>query len=179
MTVTIRAGAPADAGPLADLAARTFVATFAANTHPNDMKVHVAQAYGTAQQGRELADSKVSTLLAYVDDGLAGYAQLRREPAPSCVTGESPIELWRFYVDGGWHGLGIAQELMHAVETDADRLGAGTLWLGVWEQNERAKAFYRKCGFADAGSHIFMVGSDAQTDRIMTRSLANNQDSKG
>lgn len=39
------------------------------------------------------------------------------------------------------------------------------------ERNERAKAFYRKCGFADVGSQVFVLGTDAQTDRIMVRSL--------
>ena len=41
------------------------------------------------------------------------------------------------------------------------------LWLGVWERNPRAQAFYRKSGFADVGSQVFLVGTDAQTDRVM------------
>jgi GNAT superfamily N-acetyltransferase len=44
-------------------------------------------------------------------------------------------------------------------------------WLGVWERNPRANAFYRKVGFTDVGSHVFMVGTDPQTDRIMVRHL--------
>jgi ribosomal protein S18 acetylase RimI-like enzyme len=169
MSVTIRSGVPSDAQALADIAARTFIDTFTANTHPDDMKAYVAEAYGIAQQARELADPDIFTLLAHVEDELAGYAQLRRKPAPACVTGDSPIELWRFYVATGWHGRGIAQELMGRVVGKAERAGARTIWLGVWERNERAKAFYRKCGFTDEGSHIFMVGSDPQTDRIMTK----------
>jgi ribosomal protein S18 acetylase RimI-like enzyme len=171
MNLDIRHGAPSDADALAEIAARTFRDTFTANTHPDDMKTYVAAAYGPAQQRRELADPDISTLLVHAGEKLAGYAQLRRSKAPACVTGKVPIELWRFYVSREWHGRGIAQRLMQAAEIDADRGGALTLWLGVWEQNERAKAFYRKCGFADVGSHIFMVGSDPQTDRIMTKSL--------
>jgi ribosomal protein S18 acetylase RimI-like enzyme len=163
---------PADAQALAELAARTFIDTFTANTHPDDMTTYVAEAYGAAQQGRELADPHIATLLVEVDGELAGYAQLRRKAAPACVAGEQPIELWRFYVAQGWHGRGIAPQLMQAVEHDARRAGAKTLWLGVWEQNERAKAFYRKCGFVDVGSHIFLVGSDPQTDRIMVRAVS-------
>jgi len=44
------------------------------------------------------------------------------------------------------------------------------MWLGVWERNLRAIAFYAKCGFIDVGSHVFELGSDLQTDRIMWRS---------
>ena len=90
---------------------------------------------------------------------------------PDCVTGPEPIELWRFYVDRPWHGRGIAQALMERVKAAARERGAKTLWLGVWERNDRARAFYAKCGFADAGEHIFLFGTDPQTDRVMVTSL--------
>jgi ribosomal protein S18 acetylase RimI-like enzyme len=169
MTFTIRPGMPADAHDLAELAATTFRDTFAADNDPADMERHVAQAYGPLQQGLELADPNVTTLLVVAASKLIGYAQLRRGPTPACVTGEVPIELWRFYVTREWHGQGVAQELMRAVARAAGVTGASTLWLGVWERNERAKAFYRKCGFVDVGSHVFTVGSDAQTDRILVQ----------
>jgi RimJ/RimL family protein N-acetyltransferase len=49
--------------------------------------------------------------------------------------------------------------------------GAKTLWLGVWERNHRARAFYAKCGFRDVGDHIFLFGTDPQTDLVMQVSL--------
>jgi GNAT superfamily N-acetyltransferase len=161
-----------DAAALAELAARTFRETFAANTPPEDMALYLANAYGTPQQRAELADPDITTLLVEADRQLAGYAQLRTGVAPKCVTGELPVELWRFYVAQSWHGCGVAQALMQSVELEAHRRGARTLWLGVWERNARAKAFYQKSGFSDAGSHVFMVGTDAQTDRILVRSLS-------
>jgi ribosomal protein S18 acetylase RimI-like enzyme len=172
MSITIRAGVATDAAVLAELAARTFRETFAADNRPEDMALHTAQAYGTSQQKRELDDPEVSTLLVEVDGELAGYAQLRSGVAPACVTGEAPVELWRFYIARQWHGRGVAQALMRRVESDAYRRGGRTLWLGVWERNERAKAFYNKNGFTDVGSHTFMVGTDPQTDRIMVRPVS-------
>ena len=95
------------------------------------------------------------------------YTQIRRGPAPSCVTGELPVEIARFYVDRPFHGMGIAQTLMaDAIEAARD-LGGATVWLGVWERNPRAIAFYEKSGFRDCGWHTFIVGSDVQTDRVM------------
>ena len=172
MNITIRRGVPADAASLADLAARTFHDTFAADSQPEDMALHLAQAYGPLQQGRELGDPNVVTLLAEADGQLVAYAQLRCGPAPPCVDGPASIELWRFYLVQEWHGRGLAQTLMQRVDAEAQRANARTLWLGVWERNERAKAFYRKCNFVDVGAHVFMVGSDAQTDRIMVRPVA-------
>jgi ribosomal protein S18 acetylase RimI-like enzyme len=171
MNIVIRSGAAIDAAPLAELAARTFQETFAADSRPEDMALHLARSYGMSQQQRELLDPDITTLLVEVDGQLAAYAQLRSGVVPECVTGESPIELWRFYVARSWHGRGVAQALMRSVELEASRRGGRTLWLGVWEHNARAKAFYGKNGFVDAGSHAFMVGTDAQTDRIMVRQL--------
>ena len=172
MNITVRPAVSSDVASLAELAARTFRDTFAADNAPDDMAHHLAAAYGPVQQGRELADPNVITLLADASGQLAGYAQVRHAPAPACVVGDAPIELWRLYVDRGWHGRGVAQELMRCIELEAQRRGARTLWLGVWERNERAKAFYRKWNFVDVGSHVFRVGSDAQTDRILVRPIA-------
>ena len=171
MSIMIRAGVATDATALAELAARTFRETFAADNRPEDIALHTAHAYGTTQQQRELVNPDIGTLLVEVDGQLAGYAQLRLGVAPACVTGEEPIELWRFYIAQPWQGRGVAHTLMRKVEGDAYRCGARTLWLGVWDRNERAKAFYHKNGFADVGSHVFMVGTDAQTDRILVRPL--------
>ena len=45
------------------------------------------------------------------------------------------------------------------------------MWLGVWEFNPRAQAFYEKYGFYEVGRHIFQLGSDPQTDLLMQKDL--------
>lgn len=172
MQITIRPGVESDATALAELAARTFDETFGAGTRDDDMAVYLAEAYGTSQQTQEILDPDITTLLLEIDSELAGYAMLRSGAAPDCVTGDSPLELWRFYIASRWHGRGLAQTLMQRLELEAHRRGGRTLWLGVWEHNSRAKAFYSKCGFTDVGSHVFVVGTDPQTDRIMIRQLS-------
>ena len=61
---------------------------------------------------------------------------------------------------------------MKGAKLCAKRRGATSMWLGVWERNERAKAFYAKHGFQKVGSQIFVVGSDPQTDHVMLCPLA-------
>ena len=169
--IAIRPGESRDAESLAALAGRTFEETFADANHPADMALHLSRTYGKAQQERELAAPEMGTLVAEQDGVLVGFAQLRSGPAPACVAGPKPIELLRFYVDRPWQGQGLAQRLMAAVVQEAVGRGAGTLWLGVWERNERAQGFYRKCGFADVGTQPFVLGTDRQTDRVMSRPL--------
>lgn len=171
MPVTIRSGTPTDAAALAELAARTFRDAFGADNSPEDLALHLAQSYGISQQTAELSDPAMTTLLAFADGALTGYAQLRPGQAPASVRSTHPIELWRFYVAREWHGRGLAQQLMAAVIAAARGRSAALLWLGVWEHNPRAQAFYRKSGFVDVGSQTFLVGTDEQTDRVMERIL--------
>ena len=167
----IRRATPGDAASLAVLAARTFRDAFERQNTPEDMALYLATNYGPARQAAELRDENIVTLVADAGDALAGYAQLREGTAPECVLAASPIELWRFYVERAWHGQGLAQELMaSSLEAAAER-GAATIWLAVWERNERALAFYRKCGFEIVGEKEFLLGTDRQTDRVMARAL--------
>ncbi len=47
-----------------------------------------------------------------------------------------------------------------------------SIWLGVWEHNEKAKAFYQKWGFVDTGvTHDFPIGNTPQTDHWFIKSL--------
>lgn len=165
---TLRRAIPADAAPLAALAARIFTETFAEDTAPDDLAAFIAKAYGVRQQSEEIANPDVITLVAETPEGLAGYAQVRRGgEIPACVEAEKPVELWRFYLQKDWHGGGLAHRLMAAVMDAARELGGRHLWLSVWERNLRAIAFYGKHGFLDAGAEDFWVGSDCQTDRIL------------
>lgn len=171
MHVAIRAAVAGDAELLAELARRTFVDTFAADNDPANIAVHVASSFGAQRQRAEIVDPDVRTLVAEVDGIFAAFAQVRRRPAPSCVQGRS-VELWRFYVDRPFIGRGVAARLMDEVFAEAARLGANVVWLGVWERNPRAIRFYAKHGFVDVGTHVFQVGDDAQTDRVMRREVS-------
>jgi ribosomal protein S18 acetylase RimI-like enzyme len=51
------------------------------------------------------------------------------------------------------------------------RNGYDVFWLGVWEHNTRALAFYRKWGFEVFGSHIFQLGEAQDTDLLMRKEL--------
>lgn len=165
--VRIRRAVPADAAPLSELAARVFSDTFAADTAPDDMAAFLARAYGERQQSAEIADPEMVTLVAEAGGSLVAYAQVRRNPPPECVTGEDPVEIVRFYVHHSWQGRGLARRLMAAARDAARELGGRSLWLGVWEKNGRAIAFYEKEGFRGVGMHDFWVGSDCQQDLVM------------
>lgn len=169
---TIRKANPADALALSRLAEASFRDTFGSANTAADMDVHCRDSYGEAIQAREIADPARVTLLGEQDGQLAGFAQLRWPDAPGCVVARAPGEIQRLYVARDWHGRGVAQELMRAcIETMRAR-GSDVVWLGVWERNPRAIAFYRKFGFVPVGDHVFALGSDPQRDLVMARPVA-------
>jgi len=171
VSVVVRPAGLPDARWLAALGERTFRQTYSAHNTPADMERYVGEHFGAAHQEAELADGRRVTLVAEVDRRPAGYAQLAWSAAPPSVTGVAPMEVVRFYVDLPWHGRGLAHELMAAAVRAARDAGAGTLWLGVWERNPRAIAFYRKSGFAEVGTQVFVLGADHQRDLVLARSL--------
>jgi ribosomal protein S18 acetylase RimI-like enzyme len=66
----------------------------------------------------------------------------------------------------------VGAALMQACIDEARRRGHKTLWLGVWEHNPRAQAFYRKWNFVEIGTHVFHLGNDPQTDLLMQRTIS-------
>lgn len=176
MTLHVRPATVADATRLSQLGATTFRETFEGENTPEDIARYLAAAFTPERQAAEIADPAGTVLLAEHqgpsgDADLVGYAHLVAGPAPAAVQGPAPLELKRLYVARAWHGRGVAQALMDAVLDAASARSARTLWLGVWERNPRAVAFYGKYGFVRVGEHAFVLGADAQTDWLLARDV--------
>ena len=175
VTIRVRPAAVDDAPELSRLGAATFRETFEQENAPEDMAAYLAEAFTPQRQAAEIADGIVILAEAFGDAGgpeLVGYAHLVPGPVPEPVTGPDPLELKRLYVARAWHGRRVAQALMDAAIESARASGAQTLWLGVWERNPRAVAFYAKYGFVRVGEHTFTLGTDAQTDWVLARPLS-------
>lgn len=176
MQINVRPATVADAHRLSQLAVTTFRDTFGSENTPEDMARYLAESFTPERQAAEIGDPGGTVLLAERrgasgEAELVGYAYLMSGPAPEAVQGPAPLELNRFYVERAWHGRGVAQALMDAAIDSARARGARTLWLGVWERNPRAVAFYARYGFTRVGEHIFMLGDDPQTDWLLARPL--------
>lgn len=177
MTIAVRRATAGDAGALSALGASTFRETFEGDNAPADMARYLAQAFSPERQAAEIADPAAIVLLAERrDEGgaavLVGYAHLVVGSSAEAVRGPAPVELKRLYVARAWHGRRVAHALMDAAVEAARERGGRTLWLGVWERNPRAVAFYGKYGFERVGEHTFLLGADAQVDWLLARPLA-------
>lgn len=167
----IQPASPYDAERLAQLAERTFRDAFAKNHSPDDIETYIRGAFSLSRIQSELADEANRFLLALIpgEDAPVGYAKLRTDRTDPSVVGPDPIELERLYVDQSVTGHGVGSTLMQASLNAAQLAGYRTIWLGVWENNKRAIAFYERWKFEAVGRHAFVVGSDHQTDFVMAR----------
>lgn len=168
---TIRRAHRSDVAELADLAERTFRDTFAHANRPEDLDLHCRSRYGTEHQASEIADPVITTFVCERDGALIGYGQLRWQAPAACVNGTRPAEIQRLYVDRRFHGTGVAQSLMSALQDAAVAGDADVLWLGVWEHNPRAIAFYTKAGFTPVGEQVFVLGRDPQRDLVLSKDV--------
>jgi ribosomal protein S18 acetylase RimI-like enzyme len=169
--LNVRRASTEDAELLAELGARTFAETFAKDNSPEDMAAYLADSFSVERLTAELNDPLSVFFIAEIDGSAAGYAKIHSGGASGAVEGERPVELVRLYVSQEWLGRGVGQELMKRCIDGARVMGFQTVWLGVWERNDRARAFYRKWDFHEVGEHIFQLGSEPQRDVVMQRAV--------
>jgi ribosomal protein S18 acetylase RimI-like enzyme len=173
----LRLGSPNDAEALGSVASRIFADTFSDGNKPETMAKYLAESFHPAKLTAELADPANLFLLAVTPtarEEIIGYTKLCFAPDEelSCVTGPQPVaELERFYLLHEWHGTGVADTLMQQTFRAASEQGTRTLWLGVYEENPRARRFYSRWGFKDVGEHAFLFGDEEETDIVMMRVL--------
>jgi ribosomal protein S18 acetylase RimI-like enzyme len=162
--ILYRDAGPADAAAVADLFRRSFVETFGHLYRPQDLRAFLDRITEAAFRA-EIGDPLFQLRLAEEDGTAVAFAKLGPKALP-VEAGGPALELRQLYVLAPWHGRRIAQALMDWVLERARASGAHELYLSVWTGNERAKAFYRRYGFAYVAPYAFMVGEQADEDEI-------------
>jgi ribosomal protein S18 acetylase RimI-like enzyme len=168
--IDYRDAAPEDAALISDLFERAFVETFGHLYRPEDLKAFLDRLSPEGFRG-ELEDRAYRFRLAFDGETAAGFCKLGPLTLP--VSPERPAqELRQLYLLKAFHGSGIATMLMDWALAEARRHGTEVLYLTVYKDNLRAKAFYRRYGFAYVKPYSFMVGEQADEDEIWQASLA-------
>lgn len=84
---------------------------------------------------------------------------------------EDSFEIQRIYILNAYQGHGLGQFLFEFALERAYASGKSWAWLGVWENNLKAQALYRKYGFEKFSEHSFAVGDLVDTDWLMKKAL--------
>ena len=170
--IVTRPARPDDGALLTELGASTFRETFESENAPEDFAAYMAAAFGEAIQRAELEDPATTVFLAERDGDAVGYVMLRERKAPAALGLDDALEIARLYARKRAHGSGVGAALMQRALAEAAGRGKDAVWLGVWERNARAIAFYESSGFHRCGVQPFLLGTDVQTDLVMVRRIA-------
>jgi diamine N-acetyltransferase len=157
---------------LTALSLTSFKEAFEKDNNPEDFKAYVDEAFSQRQIVKDLEESGSIFFLAYINHELAGYARLRNSTEVQAqFPNKKMIELHRLYALGKFIGRGVGKTLMNHCITHAKQKGLDMIWLGVWEKNDHAQGFYKNFGFEKFSSHVFVVGTDPQTDFLLKKDL--------
>lgn len=171
MTVKLKSCALEDLQTLQEISIETFNETFKEQNSPENMSAYFEKAFNIEKLESEFSNPSSQFFFVYYDDEVAGYLKLNTNDAQSEEMGNDALEIERIYVKNKFQKLGLGKYLFNAAMGIATDSGKKKIWLGVWEKNENAIAFYRKIGFVQTGEHSFYMGDEEQTDLIMTKPL--------
>lgn len=171
MSLTIRLATLADAQQLADFGTKTFFETFGHLYPPEDADFFSRQRFSIERTIQDLSAFDRRIHLAFRGDALVGFLDYGPLELPVAAPLRGGCELYRLYVDKSEQGSGLAQRLMDVAIAWAVAQGGEALYLGVYHDNARAQAFYRKYGFNIIGAYQFKVGKTLDDERIMELKL--------
>jgi diamine N-acetyltransferase len=171
MTIKIERCTLEDLHQLQEVSYETFNETFKNQNTPENMDAYLEKAFNLKQLEEELSNPSSQFFFVYFKNDLAGYLKVNINDAQSEEMDDDYLEIERIYIKNHFHKLGLGKYLLNMAMEIAMESNKKKIWLGVWERNENAIAFYKKMGFVQTGAHYFYMGDEEQMDIIMTKTI--------
>jgi diamine N-acetyltransferase len=169
--MNIRPAILADAPALAAFGDKTFFDTFGHLYPHGDADFFSRQRFSLERTQADIGEEGRYIQLAFDGEELVGFLDCGPLGLPVEAPAPLSLELYRLYVDQAAKGTGLAHDLMRMAIDWTYAGGATSLYLGVYHDNSRALAFYRKYGFEIIGAYQFKVGNTLDDERIMELKL--------
>jgi diamine N-acetyltransferase len=171
MTINIKKCTREDLRKLQEISYETFNETFKHQNSPENMNAYLEKAFNLKQLEEELSNIYSQFFFVYFNNEVAGYLKVNTNDAQSEEMGEESLEIERIYIKNEFQKNGFGKYLLNKAMEIAVERNKKKIWLGVWEKNENAIAFYKNMGFVQIGAHSFYMGDEEQMDFIMTKTL--------
>lgn len=169
--ITIRSVTAEDLDALQTISRQTFLETFAASNTSENMNQYLEKRFSKEALAAELGNPHTTFYFAELDGQPIGYLKLNFGPSQTELKDDKALEIERIYVLKDFQGKKVGQLLYEKGIEIAKEKDVDYVWLGVWENNEKAIQFYKKWGFVEFHKHLFQLGNDAQTDIMMKLQL--------
>ncbi|MDK6233043.1 GNAT family N-acetyltransferase [Aerococcus sp. UMB10185] len=165
-----------EARRLSGLSRECYLATFEGTCSDEDMAAYLETAYAPERLVQELSEEDSYFYYLKEGDMVLGYIKVNRGGQQSEEQPRDWLEVERLYIRPGYQGRGLGSVLMDFALVKAGGWDCPYIWLGVWEHNLRAQAFYRKYGFERFSEHAFVMGEEVQCDWLLKRPLVLGQE---
>ncbi|WP_047152504.1 GNAT family N-acetyltransferase [Aneurinibacillus tyrosinisolvens] len=172
MAINIKKCTLEDSRKLQEISYETFNETFKHQNSPENMNAYLERAFNLTQLEKELSNISSQFFFVYFNNEVAGYLRVNSNDAQSEEMGDESLEIERIYIKNKFQKQGLGKYLLNKAMEIAMERNKKKIWLGVWEKNENAIAFYKKMGFVQTGAHSFYMGDEEQMDFIMTYSIS-------
>ncbi|MDI4647280.1 GNAT family N-acetyltransferase [Cohnella hashimotonis] len=171
MTIEIKRCEHEDLLLLQQIGIETFRETFGDQNSPENLKAYLDQAFDLRRLEKEMSNPRSEFHFLDVDGDAAGYLKLNFDDAQTEEMGEDAMEIERIYIRNPFQKRGLGRLLIDKATAIAADRHKKKIWLGVWEKNDGAIAFYQKIGFVRTGAHAFYMGDEEQVDIIMAKTI--------
>jgi ribosomal protein S18 acetylase RimI-like enzyme len=156
-----------DIESLRNICIQTFTETFAEHNTKSDMQKYTSDNLNIKKLTEEFNTINSEFYFIRFENKVIGYLKLNSSESQTEFHNDNALEIERIYVLKEFHGKHIGKLLLEKAIDIAKEKQRDYIWLGVWENNEKAIAFYNKHGFIKYDKHIFKLGNDEQTDIMM------------
>lgn len=158
---------------LQQLTIGTFTETYGALNTAANMQLYLDNHFSTEQLTKELRDLNTSFYGLKKGAQMIAYLKVNVAAAQTEQYIQNALEVERIYVKSQYKGQGLGKELIQQAITVAKSKQVDSIWLGVWEKNANAIAFYEKMGLREFDRHSFKLGDELQEDIMMKLELKN------
>jgi ribosomal protein S18 acetylase RimI-like enzyme len=169
--IEIRKASLSDLQSIQKIAFQTFRETFDAVNTPENIIKYLEESFNTTQLIKELNNVESAFYLAILDQETIGYLKINFGKAQTEIMDDLALEVQRIYVLYEFHGKKVGKLFIDEVLNIAKHKPVSFIWLGVWEENHLAPAFYNKNYFSVFDKHVFTLGAHKQTDLLMKRKI--------
>ena len=145
--------------------------TFAHDNTEEQLQEYFEEVYSLRVLSTELENPESETYFIMYEEEIAGFSKSTGEVLRLRENYEDAFEIQRLYVLQKFQGFGLGKQLFEFALELATKNSFFWAWLGVWEHNTKAQAFYNRYGFEKFSQHHFMVGQKVDTDWLLRKKL--------
>lgn len=169
MDITIKKAVKDDAAILALLAQITFKEAFGHVWDKTVLKNYLKHTFSVQKIEDSINKSNNVFWIAYADKLPVGYAKLKIYSPYEQLADPKPAQLQKIYLLNDYIGNKIGEQLQNTLFEQVRAEGLKTLWLAVWDGNEKAVRFYEKHGFTKETTYHYDFDSMSFDYEVMIK----------